>query len=1098
MLRIACAAGFVCAIAASGLGAERIEPPSHQRPFFMPQQKRQEILALVAQAPWAREEYRRVQTAADQGEGFPAALLYALEGEKKYLEIAQKWLLGQCGRDARETLLQRRLIDEGQFLGPERGHTGPVWYGLEIELYVAYDWLYNGLSPEVRQSLHDGLRTRALYRMEALDHWTTTPNLVFKPITMVAFAGLTLGDDDLLQWGFRRATRQGNYLSMADRMLADGGIWREAPIYAIYHKSLWCMATMSFYRKLYDGKDWFSAKTPGGGSPRGLMDYYLDTSYPIERTGVGRGRIRLATIGDGATSPLGDAFLSHLNDELVLSYAASGDPRYAPFVAMIPDYQPDLWARPALPAAKPALPAAPCRVWPTFGLAMLRSDESPGYWTNPDAIAVPHILSKAYGHEHKDKFHISLFGANRLLYPDFLAIQYERRAMGWTNSTISHNTVVVDEQDTGSAEPAVRCEFSSEVKFLATSAEGVFEGVGQTRALLLTREYLLDLFRASSKVPHVYDYVLHSMGTPRMLGQPEFAPGSGLSPRYWALDNPRSATTSRDWRLEFVARQDPAEKQEKKYHMPEPPLGPEWYRHEAKIRVTAAGDPETQVCLGTWGDGNYRQRTERVYGPAVAERWRMVNPPRLGMLIARRTDRRATTFAVVHEPYANEARPKVTAITTLAESGSAIVVRIDAPDFTDYAAVAFQTDKKLPQVLAAADNPNQVFAFCDYGYLRLPRQGNAVARGGWTGFRVPGTAASLLLNGREITSTAPGHYLIYGELPEKLAPATRPDPECPLRLQTVPAVARLSKSRTNELVLAATNTLDKPVGGRLEFDLPPGVTIRPEQPSFGPIAPGQTARLPLTLAVANDAADGKRTVPVRACYRVSGRDAETRTQYVALRLLVGTVLAPDDCQPKNAFLAIDTPGYSARADMVNSCLVHLADPDGAVRLSGTPLFTFRDEQDKPVVSEDTAVDNFWFDSRSMTPLASTNYIVLFEEDRILAPRWRGRQQLRLKEARFTVPGNWISPGGKPQWKRIVAVDDQGQESEVRSSQDVTMAAAELEFPGGKWNLAFRFTPPLKVSLEGTAMRFTVRLMDETFAIGFCRPGELDEWRRGKR
>jgi hypothetical protein len=214
------------------LNAERIEPPSHERPFFMPQQKRQEILALVAQAPWAREEYRRVQTAADQGEGFPAALLYALEGEKQYLEIAQKWLLGQCGRDARETLLQRRLIDEGQFLGPERGHTGPVWYGLEIELYVAYDWLYNGLSPEVRQSLHDGLRTRALYRMEALDHWTTTPNLVFKPITMVAFAGLTLGDDDLLQWGFRRATCQGNYLSMADRMLADGGIWREAPIYA--------------------------------------------------------------------------------------------------------------------------------------------------------------------------------------------------------------------------------------------------------------------------------------------------------------------------------------------------------------------------------------------------------------------------------------------------------------------------------------------------------------------------------------------------------------------------------------------------------------------------------------------------------------------------------------------------------------------------------------------------------------------------------------------------------------------------------------------------------------------------------------------------
>jgi hypothetical protein len=73
--------------------------------------------------------------------------------------------------------------------------------------------------------------------------------------------------------------------------------------------------------------------------------------------------------------------------------------------------------------------------------------------------------------------------------------------------------------------------------------------------------------------------------------------------------------------------------------MPEPPLGPEWYRHEAKIRVTVAGDPETQVCLGTWGDGNYRQRTERVYGPAVAERWRMVNPPHLGMTTRARSSR---------------------------------------------------------------------------------------------------------------------------------------------------------------------------------------------------------------------------------------------------------------------------------------------------------------------------------------------------------------------------------------------------------------------------------------------------------------------------
>jgi hypothetical protein len=38
---------------------------------------------------------------------------------------------------------------------------------------------------------------------------------------------------------------------------------------------------------------------PGGGSPKGLMDYYIDTAYPIERADAER--IRIATYGDGST-----------------------------------------------------------------------------------------------------------------------------------------------------------------------------------------------------------------------------------------------------------------------------------------------------------------------------------------------------------------------------------------------------------------------------------------------------------------------------------------------------------------------------------------------------------------------------------------------------------------------------------------------------------------------------------------------------------------------------------------------------------------------------------------------------------------------------
>jgi hypothetical protein len=128
---------------------------------------------------------------------------------------------------------------------------------------------------------------------------------------------------------------------------------------------------------------------------------------------------------------------------------------------------------------------------------MLRSDESPNFWTSGKAIAVFQIMSKGYGHDHRDKFSISLHGAGRLFYPNYNALQYENPSVGWTRNSVSHNTLIVDEGETRNAElTALRHEFSPEVKFLVSSADGVFEGVDQTR---VTKEYLLDVVHATSR-----------------------------------------------------------------------------------------------------------------------------------------------------------------------------------------------------------------------------------------------------------------------------------------------------------------------------------------------------------------------------------------------------------------------------------------------------------------------------------------------------------------------------------------------------------------------------------------------------------------------
>jgi hypothetical protein len=59
-----------------------------------------------------------------------------------------------------------------------------------------------------------------------------------------------------------------------------------------------------------------------------------------------------------------------------------------------------------------------------------------------------------------------------------------------------------------------------------------------------------------------------------------------------------------------------------------------------------------------------------------------------------------------------------------------------------------------------------------------------------------------------------------------------------------------------------------------------------------------------------------------------------------------------------------------------------------------------------------------------------------------------------------------------------------------------VAAAELAFPQSAWNIAIAFSPPRKVAFDGLKVRFVIPIRQpETWALGFCKPGTLDQWRR---
>ncbi|HUS92446.1 MAG TPA: heparinase II/III family protein [Phycisphaerae bacterium] len=1066
-------------LGAAGLSAAQPDAPSHGRPFLMPRRERDRIRKLIAAEEWARAEHERARSAAAKGDGYQAALLYALDGDANRVPTATSWLMKRLGPQASWVRQYAASLADPNHFKAGMPHLANVYYDIDVSGLVAFDWVHRGLADADRKAIREGILTLARYRMRAMDRWTQTANLVFKPTFYVAVAGLVTGDRECLDWGFHRKRRPGGgqpgYFVVLDEMLRDGGPWHEAPIYPIAHRVLYCMAVLSRLRGLYDGGDWFAREAPSGGSPKGLADYYIDTAYPMEQTEGGARRVRVASTGDGATGPGGDLFLIQpdgpgikCHEALSAVHAACGDERYAPFVGMIPAYRPDLVDRRPV-ARDAAFPPAPSKVWPGYGLAMLRSDEAPSYWTGGKAIAAFAVMSQGYGHDHRDKFSICLHGAGRLIYPDYNAIQYENQAIGWTRNSVCHNTLVVDEQDTQDAAPTgIRHEFSPEVKYLATSASGVFEGVEQTRVLLLTGEYLLDVFDARSDVPHTYDYLLHSFGQVRAVGKAEFAPSRAMRRRYWLVEDTRSLQTDDPWSMDLLLGDAPG-------------------GHEATCRVTMAAGTGTLVTHGVWG----KQLAELVAGRGRGKG----EPPRLDRLtmLAARRARRGTTFAAAHEPFPAGAEAEVTGVTVAARSADALVVRVDGRSFTDYAAVSFGPQKDKPlHLLAARDG---TFAFRDYGYLRIDRRGVVAARGGWVGFAVAGAGGEASVNGRPAELRARDGRGVYGDVGGTPSPAPEKPLDPPFEATVRPEVVRLSASDRREVTLAFRNQTGERLSGQVEFDLPEGLRAEPACPAFGPVGPGATVQVRAAFVAVN-APVGRRTVPYRIVYQASDGGRPLRAAALAMALAVGPTLKFVYQHPKPAVYRVAAPKYTAEFDMFHGLCRRLADDDGQERLEGRPLLTISDGE-RPLLFEGTERAFTWPRKAPADLLAHAydrcRWQALFLGDRVVFRMDRNYTQ--FERALFTVPGDWVSPAGRAEWRRVVAVGDAGKERDAQPRGTVRVAAAELGFPKAKWHLAFEFRPPAEVTFEGTKLTFRIgALTGDRWSVGFTRPDKLDAWR----
>jgi hypothetical protein len=251
-------------------------------------------------------------------------------------------------------------------------------------------------------------------------------------------------------------------------------------------------------------------------------------------------------------------------------------------------------------------------------------------------------------------------------------------------------------------------------------------------------------------------------------------------------------------------------------------------------------------------------------------------------------------------------------------------------------------------------DPQEVFAFLDYGYLRQTKtaQGAArwIARGPWIGFRVrcPQSleVAALEVNGKEAQYRREGDYLVMGEVPQSPKPgetnsAVSPlvDPSAPAGNQSTESIpraqplkitapkdpVRLALRDSRQVALQLRNESPNPQGARIRLSLPHGFLAEPSEGGavhrgdrsdggssldweLPPLAPHEATSVHLRLS-----SDGTGQAGIHpATVQVTGTKVEDWSIPVPLLITLGPVLVEDNSFPTFGEYVIYAPRYTLR------------------------------------------------------------------------------------------------------------------------------------------------------------------------------------------
>src|SRR5262245_22012562 len=442
-----------------------------------------------------------------------------------------------------------------------------------------------------------------------------------------------------------------------------------------------------------------------------------------------------------------------------------------------------------------------------MGFALLRSDESPRYWTTGGLAAVLR-LGAAVGHGHADYFSLVLHGKGRLLYPDLNVIQYEPRWLNWTAEGIAHSTLLVDNESPSPGKQATRHDFTPEVKFFAVEGSA-FERSVQERALLLTDNYLVDFFRAADTGgrERTFDWVVHGLGRLYPGNPAAYRPSLDLVPHYGWIDRERGRAFDGSWQADWVQSRAGIFEREGKAA-----------ETETGVRVTVLGAPGTRVYVGEGPlvDGPPHHRLDGHPEPSCP-------------LVLVRRKAKAATFAAVHEPYSD--RPSVQMRSLIQESAEGIGMKVEADGCSDRLLVGFGSSSRT---IVLRSPEGEAFQFAGYGFVRTAGK-TVVARGKIKGLRLRANHSdiSLTVNGKNEPAVARDGFLVYGQVPGEGGgaepPASREVAETRASAHScfLPDEVRLKAGGGREVALTLRAVGRGEAAGAIRFVAPEGISVEP-------------------------------------------------------------------------------------------------------------------------------------------------------------------------------------------------------------------------------------------------------------------------------